>query len=75
MYEYRIENERFESAADAIDHAFKLFAASNLNAVEIRKVKRVEPRGFMNAIDHDVVGSMVIKGPANYKIDALNNNF
>jgi len=75
MEEYRINNEKFKSASTAIDYVFKICTEQNVNAIEIKKVKIVKPHGFMNAIDHEVIDTMVIKGPANYKIDALNSHF
>ena len=73
--EYRVQDEKFPSAADAIKYIFTVYATENINALEIRKVQLVEPHGPFNAIDHELLDTMSVKGPANYQYDALNKNF
>jgi len=74
-FEYFIDKKSFVSFAKAIDHAFKRFSKENINVLRIEKVKKIEPTGFMKAIKFETVGTMVIKGPSGYKIEAMQQGF
>ncbi len=65
--EYRVNGQKFEAKAEAVKYAFEQFVDNNLNALSVVTVELIEPTGFMNAIDHRVLETMTILGPASYK--------
>jgi len=70
--EYRVNNQRFETKAEAVKYVFEQFGDNNLNALSVLTVELFEPTAFafttfMNAIDCRVLDTMTILGPASYK--------
>jgi len=66
--EYRVNDQKFETKAEAVKYVFEQFVNNNLNALSIFTVELIEPTGFMGSIDHRVLDeTMTILGPAAYK--------